>query len=103
MATDKEIDQIERRSELAVKVATLEERSLNNQDHMNKIEGILGQHATDEEQMLKDINTSLITFKSRLLTRTEFLLSSTPWLEFPGASVQLILTLKSSIEFIEIC
>lgn len=66
MATDKEIDQIERRAELAVKVATLEERSLTNQTQLNKIEDMLVKHSTDEEQMLRDINGSLIKFKEEI-------------------------------------
>lgn len=66
MATDKEIDQIERRAELAVKVATLEERSLTNQTQLTKIEDMLVKHSTDEEQMLKDINGSLIKFKEEI-------------------------------------
>lgn len=63
MATDKEIEQVERRAELAVKVATLEERSIQNQNHLGQIEKVLIKHATDEEDMLRNINTSIREFK----------------------------------------
>ena len=66
MATDNEINQIERRAELAVKVATLEERSLQNQTHLTRIETMLIHHATDEEAMLKNINTSLKDIKDEV-------------------------------------
>jgi hypothetical protein len=71
MATDNEINQIERRAELAVKVATLEERSVQNQSHLTRIESMLVTHATDEEQMLRDINTSLQDFKDEIGVKIE--------------------------------
>ena len=63
MATEKEIEQVERRAELALKIAILEERSLHNQEHLTKIENVLVKHATDEEDMLKEINVTVRDFK----------------------------------------
>jgi valyl-tRNA synthetase len=63
MATDQEIIQVERRAELASKVAVLEERSIHIQEHLTRVEELLGKHATDEEQMLTDINDSIRELK----------------------------------------
>lgn len=64
--TNKEIEQIEKRAELAVKVSALEERSLNTQKQLTGIENGLTRHATDEEQMLRDINESIRDVKKDL-------------------------------------
>jgi hypothetical protein len=60
------IDEVERRAELAAKVATLEERSLQNQKQLDRIESTLLKHANDEEDILRDINKSLIIFKEQV-------------------------------------
>ena len=64
MASDKEIEAIERRAELAVKVSALEERSLATQKQLGGLENVLSKHATDEEQMLRDISQSIRDAKS---------------------------------------
>lgn len=60
------IDEVERRAELAAKVAQLEERSLNAQKQLDRIEETLIEHANDEEDILRDINKSLIDFKDKI-------------------------------------
>lgn len=60
------IDEVERRAILAAKVATLEERSLQNQKQLDRIEATLLKHSGDEEDILRDINKSLVTFKEHV-------------------------------------
>lgn len=60
------IDEAERRAELAVKVAMLEERSLQGQKQLDRIETALVNHANEEELVLKAINTSLVSFKTTI-------------------------------------
>lgn len=56
------IDEVERRAELAAKISQLEERSLNSQKQLDRLEATLLTHATEEEGMLRDINKSLRDF-----------------------------------------
>lgn len=56
------IDEVERRAELAAKIATLEERSIQSQKQLERIEATLLKHANDEESILRDINKALVDF-----------------------------------------
>lgn len=60
------IDEVERRAELAAKVAMLEERSIQSQKQLDRIERALMTHASDEEDVLKGIITSLNSFKTTI-------------------------------------
>ncbi len=66
-------DEYERRIELATKIATLEERSVQNQCQLNRIETMLTAHAKDEEQILHDINKAVETFKDATEKRLDSL------------------------------
>lgn len=57
-------DDYERRIELATKIATLEERSVQNQAQLSRIEAMLITHAHEEEQILRDINKAVDTFRA---------------------------------------
>ena len=59
-------DEAERRAELAVKVARLEEKASNSEKQLNRIEQTLLDHAHSEEGMLKDITKALHDFKESI-------------------------------------
>jgi hypothetical protein len=69
MATDNEIDQVERRAALAAQVATLTERSINTQEHLVQFSKSLVDHAEDEERMLTQINASIVEVKDQINER----------------------------------
>ena len=60
------IDEVERRAELAAKVAMLEERSVNGQKQLDRIEEMLSLHAKEEESLLRGIHDSLHDFKETI-------------------------------------
>jgi hypothetical protein len=60
------LEEAERRAALAARIATLEERSIQGQKQLDRIETSLQTHSKEEEGMLKDINHALVTFKASI-------------------------------------
>lgn len=64
-------DNVERRVELAAKVATLEERSLQTQKQLEKISDMLERHLEAEESIMHGVLKNLVEFKDDVNTRIE--------------------------------
>lgn len=52
--------------ELSNKVAVLEERTVNDQKQLQRIEDKLVNHADNEEELLRHLNNSLVEFKDTI-------------------------------------
>ena len=59
MATDREIEAVEKRSEVAINVATLIERSLQSQVQLNRVEAMVIALASDTEDSLRRLSESV--------------------------------------------
>lgn len=61
----------ERRTDLAYKVATLEERSINTQKQLERIEKLLTQHTVHEEKMIASFTKSVQDLATTIDTKIE--------------------------------
>lgn len=64
-------DTVERRVELAIKVALLEERSVQTKDHLDRIERMITNHAVAEEDIMRDMVNGIADIKSHFETKLD--------------------------------
>lgn len=66
---DPENEKYERRTELAMLVAAVDERTKQNQKQLDRIEHILTTHIDEEEKTFNVLNSSMVAFRDAIETK----------------------------------